>query len=249
MRAYAIGDIHGQFDLFCQAHERIARDAAQYGPAPVIHLGDIVDRGPQSSGVITQLRKGISEGEDWIVLCGNHDRMFTKFMADPHWIDPRLSGGQNWLHPRVGGAATLASYGVKNAADRPIAPVHTEALDRVPPEDLAFLAALSLWHRIDDLLFVHAGIRPNVPLPAQEPEDLLWIREPFLSDRTDHGVLVIHGHTALPAPIHYGNRLNIDSSAGYGGPLSAVVIEGREVFLLTDQGRQSIPITPDALVR
>lgn len=244
MRAYAIGDIHGQFELLKQAHDLIARDAARFGPAPVIHLGDLVDRGPNSKGVITFLRRGIAGGEDWVVLQGNHERMMAGFIDNPHAIAPRQS--VNWLHPRIGGGASLASYGIKNPSDRPIAPVHAEALLAIPPEDISFIKSLPLVHQIGGLFFVHAGIRPNIALSDQSPDDLLWIREPFLSDPSDHDVLVIHGHTALPEPCHYGNRVNLDSSAGYGGALSVVIFECQEVFRLTQLGRQRLPITPQA---
>ena len=253
MRTYAIGDIHGQLALLQAAHARIARDRAaqgdaagdgpgEDGPAPVVHLGDLVDRGPDSAGVIEYLRQGIAEGAPWVVLKGNHDRMFTGFMDDLHYADPGLRSGLSWLHPRLGGAATLASYGVRSPADRPEAAVHADALAAVPQEHRDFLAARPCWLQRGEVVFVHAGIRPGVPLAAQVEDDLVWIRAPFLEDPRDHGFLVVHGHTAIDKPTHYGNRVNLDSSAGYGGPLTAVVLEGREVFLLTDQGR--VPLLP-----
>ena len=242
MRAYAIGDIHGQLALLKAAHDRIAADIARHGPAPVVHVGDLVDRGPDSRGVIDLLLEGRAAGQDWVVLKGNHDRLFTMFLEDPQAQDPRLRSDLSWLHPRLGGAETLASYGVRAAADRPIAPVHADGLAAVPASHRAFLQALPLTHRIGDVLFVHAGIRPGVALDAQVEDDLLWIRQPFLEDTRDHGPLIVHGHTALDAPTHYGNRVNIDSSAGYGGPLTAIAIEGREVFLLTEAGR--VPLVP-----
>ncbi len=247
MRSYAIGDIHGQLGLLLAAHERIAADIARNGAAPVIHVGDLVDRGPDSRGVIAFLREGLARGEDWVVLKGNHDRMFTGFLADPSAQDPGLRSDLSWLHPRLGGGETLASYGVRNAADRPAGPVHAEALAAIPKADRVFLETLPLMHRAGDAVFVHAGIRPGVPLDAQAENDLLWIREPFLSDPSDHGPLIIHGHTALDAPTHYGNRVNIDSSAGYGGPLTAVAVEGRDVFVLTWDGR--VPLLPDPAAR
>ncbi|MDP3960419.1 MAG: serine/threonine protein phosphatase, partial [Pseudorhodobacter sp.] len=100
-----------------------------------------------------------------------------------------------------------------------------------------FLEALPTSYRRGTSIFVHAGIRPGIALEAQTETDLIWIREPFLTDPRDHGALIVHGHTALDAATHYGNRLNLDSGAAYGGPLSAVVIEGSAVFLLTAAGR------------
>ena len=240
MRIYAIGDIHGQLGLLQAAHALIAADMARHGPGRVVHVGDLVDRGPDSRGVIDFLIRGLSRGEDWVVLKGNHDRMFAGFLRDPAWHDPGLRREFSWLHPRLGGGGTLESYGVARAADRPVARVHAEAVERVPPEHLAFLEVLPAHYRRGEVLFVHAGIRPGIPIPEQSETDLLWIREPFLSDPRDHGALVVHGHTALDDVTHYGNRLNLDSGVAYGGPLSAVVIEGRSVWLLTAKGRIAI---------
>jgi len=179
------------------------------------------------------------------VLKGNHDRMFTLFLTDPLAQDPGLRADLSWLHPRIGGGATLASYGIRSPADRRSRPVHAEAVAAVPAAHRAFLQICpARWQR-GDCTFVHAGLRPDISLTRQTETDLLWIREPFLSDPQDHGSLIVHGHTALAAPRHYGNRLNIDSGAAYGGPLTAVVIEGRAVWLLTDQGRVPLPPLPD----
>lgn len=237
MRTYAIGDIHGHLGLLRAAHDLIAADQARHGTAPVVHLGDLVDRGPDSRGVVSHLRQGIAAGQDWVVLKGNHDRMFSLFLQHRPVHDARLRADLSWLHPRLGGAATLQSYGVRAPGDRPVAAVHTEARATVPTEDLAFLDSLPTWHRRGDVVFVHAGIRPGVPMADQTEDDLLWIRHDFLDDPRSHGFLVVHGHTAIDAPTHYGNRLNLDSGAAYGGPLSAVVIEGAEVFHLTPTGR------------
>ncbi|HMO72102.1 MAG TPA: metallophosphoesterase, partial [Paracoccaceae bacterium] len=147
MTLYAIGDIHGQFDRLRAAHDLIAADAARHGPGPVVHLGDLVDRGPDSAGVVAYLMAGIAAGADWVVIVGNHDRMFRLFVGPAPREDPRLRPDLSWLHPRLGGAATLASYGVRSPADRPGAAVHAEAVAAVPPEHLAFLSALPLWHR------------------------------------------------------------------------------------------------------
>lgn len=244
MRSYAIGDIHGHLDLLLHAHDLIAADRRHTGDldAPIIHLGDYVDRGPDCRGVVDHLAQGNARGENWITLKGNHDRMFTRFLRDPHEPEEGLRSELSWLHPRLGGAATLASYGVRNAADRPIAPVHAEAVEAVPQSHRAFLETRPAWHQRGTCVFVHAGIRPGIPMPQQTETDLVWIRGGFLEDTRDHGFLVVHGHTALDHPTHYGNRLNIDSSAAYGGPLTAVVIEGRDVWLLTDWGRE--PLQP-----
>jgi serine/threonine protein phosphatase 1 len=235
--AYAIGDIHGHIGLLQGVHDLIAKDMAQNGAAPVVHVGDLVDRGPDSRGVIDWLMAGIAAGQDWVVLKGNHDRMFRRFLRDPmepeHGLRPDLS----WLHPRLGGIETLQSYGVRSPGDRPVIKVHADADAAVPEAHRAFIDARPTSHRIGELLFVHAGIRPGIALEDQTETDLLWVRDPFLTHTASHGPLVVHGHTAIDTPTHYGNRVNIDSSAAYGGPLSAVVIEGREVFHLTPAGR------------
>ncbi len=246
MRSYAIGDIHGHLDLLLDAHERIAMDRRRTGDmeAPVIHLGDLVDRGPDSRGVVDWLDSGIRRGEPWVALKGNHDRMFTGFLDAADWHDPGLSRDLSWLHPRLGGVETLASYGVRNARDRRLAPVHADAVAAVPEAHRAFLKTRPTSFHRGEVLFVHAGIRPGVPIPGQTETDLVWIRKVFLEHATDHGFLVVHGHTALDAPRHYGNRVNLDSGAAYGGLLTAVVIEGRDVWNLAD-GRRT-PLLPQS---
>ena len=242
MHSYAIGDIHGHLDQLRRLHDWIAADMAQNGAAPIVHIGDLVDRGPDSNAVIEYLRAGTAAGQDWVVLKGNHDRLFTGFLRDQHYQDPGLRSDLSYLHPKIGGAATLASYGVKNSADRPVAPVHAEAVATVPQSHRDFLESRPISFARGEVFFAHAGIRPGVPLSAQVEDDLIWIRREFLDDMRDHGPLIIHGHTAIDTPTHYGNRENIDSSAAYGGPLSGIVIAGREVFQLTETGR--VHLTP-----
>lgn len=238
MPLYAIGDIHGHLDQLRGLHGLIAEDAARAGsPARIVHVGDLIDRGPNSAGVVDYLMTGISQGQDWVVLKGNHDRMLSMFLDDPYAQDPGLRSDLSYLHYKIGGGTTLASYGVRNAADRPMAPVHAEALACVPAAHRQFLRACPTLLQQDEALFVHAGIRPGVALDRQTETDLVWIRRDFLDDPRDHGPLVIHGHTAIDAPTHYGNRVNIDSGAAYGGPLSAIVIEGRMIHQITLDGR------------
>lgn len=242
MRSYAIGDIHGHLHLLHQAHDRIAADRARTGDqtAPVVHIGDLVDRGADSAGVVEHLRAGIAAGAPWVVLKGNHDRMFSLYLDGAR--DPGLRAELGYLHPRIGGAATLQSYGLHAPGDRPLAPVLAEAQAAVPAAHRDFLAGLPCLFRRGEVLFVHAGIRPGVAPEDQTETDLVWIRDPFLGDPRDHGFLVVHGHTALDAATHHGNRVNIDSGAAYGGPLTAIVIEGREVWELTEAGR--VPLRP-----
>lgn len=244
MRAYAIGDIHGHLDLLQAAHALVAADRAACGDqgAPVIHIGDLVDRGPDSPGVIGMLMAGMARGEPWVVLKGNHDRMLSMFLEDPPRRDPRLRAELSYLHPRIGGGPTLAAYGVHAPTDRPEAAVHADAVAAVPAAHRAFLDGLPVLHRLGDVVFAHAGIRPGVALADQTEDDLTWIRHDFLDDPRDHGFLVVHGHTAIDSATHYGNRINIDSSAAYGGPVTAIVLEGREAWVLGPSGR--IPLRP-----
>lgn len=244
MRTYAIGDIHGALDKLAAAHALIEADRRATGDreAPVVHIGDLVDRGPDSRGVIDFLLHGIGAGAPWIAIKGNHDRMFTGFIDNPDSHDPGLREGLHWIDPVLGGGVTLASYGIGGAGERMLFDLHEAALRAVPPAHVAFLKGLPLSHQRGRVLFVHAGIRPGVPLAEQKEGDLLWIRRTFLDERGDHGVLVVHGHTPVDTVTHYGNRLNIDTGAGYGKALAAVVIEGARVWLLGPGGRE--PVLP-----
>lgn len=251
MRSYAIGDIHGHIDLLIAAHARIAADKIACGDtdAPIVHIGDLCDRGPDSRGVIDYLARGIESGENWVVLKGNHDRMLSLFLDDPHAQDPGLRPEYSYLHPRIGGSTTLASYGVANPGDRPLAPVHTEAVVAVPAAHRDFLSSRPTYFARGQVMFVHAGVRPGIVIEDQTEDDLCWIRDGFLDYRGAFPWLLVHGHTALDAAVNYGNRVNIDSSAAYGGPLTAVVIEGRDVSVLGDNGRAALLPTPDAPIR
>ncbi|HQU68121.1 MAG TPA: metallophosphoesterase family protein [Albidovulum sp.] len=244
MRIYAIGDVHGQLEKLREVHALVRADfaASAHPGAEIVHVGDLVDRGPDSRGVISYLIDGIAAGEPWVVLKGNHDRMFEGFMGDPDYHDPCLRPDLYWSHPRLGGDTTLASYGVHGAGERLFFDLHDDAIRNVPEAHRAFIRALPLMHRVPGLAFVHAGIRPGVPFEEQTEDDLLWIRQGYLDDSRDHGVLIVHGHTPVEAVTHYGNRLNIDTGAGYGRALSVVVIEGSQVWQLTPAGR--VPVVP-----
>lgn len=235
---YAVGDIHGQKTMLEDALARIDRD----GGGHVVFLGDYTDRGPDSAGVIELLRLGLDEGRDWITLKGNHDRMFEMFLRDHPANDDRLLVGYHWLHERIGGIETLASYGVDVPDGARIYQVHSAARDAVPCDHLAFLAGLPSYHLENGLLFVHAGIRPGVPLEQQCEHDLIWIRHEFLDDPHPHPWLVVHGHTPGRTAEHFGNRINLDAGAGYGRPLATAVFEGQDCWLLTERGR--VPLMP-----
>ncbi|MCB1339285.1 MAG: metallophosphoesterase [Maritimibacter sp.] len=242
MRVYAIGDVHGYRAELERAHALIAADRARVGDAgaPVVHIGDLCDRGPDTRGVIDFLLAGLAVGETWITLMGNHDRMFAWFLEQPPRHDPHLIVGWSWLHENLGGLQTLASYGVEVGPRERLKAVHARASVAVPEEHKRFVQSLPYAWETDAHVFVHAGIRPGVPLAEQDEEDLVWIRQEFHDDIRDHGKLVIHGHTPVEAVTHYGNRVNIDVGAGYGRPLVPVVIEGRDVWALTEAGRVAV---------
>ena len=235
---YAIGDVHGQHELLLDALALIALDGG--ADAQVVVIGDLVDRGPDSCGVINTLMEGIAAGRNWTVLMGNHDRLFETFLRTGGITHPKMRPSYTWLSPQLGGLETLASYGVDTSL--PEAALRAAALEAVPEAQRAFLAGLPLYHESESCLFVHAGLQPRLPLAWQTEDDLIWIRDAFLNHDEPFEKLVIHGHTAIDAPEHKGNRVNIDSGAGFGRALTTVVIEGTDVFTLEEDGRK--PLTP-----
>ncbi|MCP3970064.1 MAG: serine/threonine protein phosphatase [Rhodobacteraceae bacterium] len=238
MRVYAIGDIHGQLDMLRAAHTFIAEDRVSCGDrdAPVVHLGDYCDRGLETAGVLRLLIDGVASGQPWRMVMGNHDRLFRDFLNDGSLRDNCLRSGLTWLTPNMGGRETLMSYGVEAIK----ATVHEEAVARVPALHRAFLAELETHIALGELLFAHAGIRPGVPLDQQVEDDLIWIRQEFLNDTRDHGALIVHGHTPVEAPMHCGNRVNLDTGAGYFRQLTAAVFEGCDCWVLTAGGREAL---------
>jgi serine/threonine protein phosphatase 1 len=230
MSILAIPDIHGYRS---ELDRVLALADAQCGAeARIVFLGDLTDRGPDSRGVIDRLIEGLEAGRDWVVLRGNHDQMFLDFLRGP-------GPGARWLNGNIGGSETLRSYG---AGEAMAAGDWLAAADCVPRAHREFLAGLPFSHETEAQFFVHAGIRPGVPLDVQEIDDLLWIRQEFHGDTRDHGKLIVHGHTPVERPAHYGNRINLDAGAGFGRPLNVAEIEGREAWLLTAEGR--VPLTP-----
>lgn len=236
---YAIGDIHGHLEPLIEIHDQIARDRAEHRAqtAPVIHIGDYTDRGPDSKGVLDFLIAGQKRGENWRFLLGNHDRLFAWFLMDHTRVDPRLRVDYTWLSQNMGGRTTLASYGAPSASTASPDELARFARNGVPRPHLEFLQALETYIEYPGLLFVHAGIRPGIPLADQAEDDLVWIRQEFHDFLGSHGALVVHGHTSIDAVRHYGNRVNIDTGMAWGNHLSAVAIEGNEVFELTARGR------------
>jgi serine/threonine protein phosphatase 1 len=239
-RIYAVGDIHGRRDLLIAMIARIRADlAARPHPHPLlIFLGDYVDRGPDSRGVIDTLI-GLEEGDlPTAFLLGNHDRYVQAYLDDPEWYDLTF----HWLADPLGGAQTLASYGVAGASPARPAASREPFAAAFPDSHRAFLDSAALWVRRGGYVFVHAGIRPGIPLEKQDPEDLIWIREPFLTTTADFGFKVVHGHTIAPAVEHHRNRIAVDTGAFRTGVLSCVVLEGTSVAVLGPDGPKPWPV-------
>lgn len=230
---YAVGDIHGHLDQLEKALARIEADGG--AEARIVFLGDLVDRGPDSPGVIDRLEQGQAEGRNWIVLRGNHDDIFQGFLESGRIDSPHTQPGRTYLHEAVGGLATLAAYGV-DITSTDIARLWAEAQEKVPFRHLTFLQSLPRFHLEGDLLFVHAGIRPGLPLAQQTPDDLIWIRRDFLDHTGRHPWLVVHGHTPAPTAEHRGNRVNLDAGAGFGHPLACARFHQGQVHELTPYG-------------
>lgn len=228
-RVYAIGDIHGRADLLGDLHERIRADAAGHDAARrmIVYLGDYVDRGLDSRGVIGAVLDEPMPGFAKVCLRGNHEELMLAFLDD-------VAGAPNWFYN--GGLATLASYGVaprtETAALRLAHEVQQDLRRALPARHLAFLRDLALYHREGDYVFVHAGIRPGVALEDQDPFDLIWIRDQFLVSHEDHGFVVVHGHSINAEAVDAGNRIGIDTGAYYTGVLTCLVLQGERRGLL-----------------
>lgn len=224
-RIYAIGDIHGRLDLLRALHQRI-RDDAQGSAASrkmVVYLGDYIDRGSESREVIDLLLDDPLPGFHAVHLKGNHEKALLDFLTD-------TSVAPEWFY--YGGDATLTSYNVARpepgGGPQALLQVQAELQAKLPPRHLAFYRSLSLFHREGDYLFVHAGVRPGLPIESQREDDLLWIRDDFLRSDADHGCVVVHGHTISPRPEVKGNRIGIDTGAYATGRLTCLCLEEDE---------------------
>lgn len=226
MRIYAIGDVHGYVDKLSSVHANIEDDLRDrpVDDHRVVHVGDYIDRGPSSPEVLDLLIAYLAADPRHVALIGNHDRYPVDFMQGD---DSRMV---RWL--TYGGRETCASYGFPEAelenADR----LRARLWELVSPAHLAFLAREAFHLELGDYLFVHAGIRPETPLAGQTVEDMLWIREPFLSYPDDLGHVVVHGHTPTEHPDFQQNRIGIDTGAGYDGPLTCLVLEDNDKGVL-----------------
>ena len=239
-RAYAVGDIHGRLDLLEGMLAEIEADLAERPPrrALLLFLGDLIDRGPASCQVIERLRTYRHPQLRLVFLMGNHEEVLVRILSGERGI---LG---NWL--RFGGAECLASYGVDAAAFKTMS--EREALaaikKAIPDAHREFIAGFADTLRFGDYLFVHAGIRPSVDISMQSQADLRWIRQPFLDDDSDHGLVVVHGHTISEGVDERPNRIGIDTGAYRTGVLTALVVESDERRFLTSRlqdGTDSAP--------
>lgn len=231
---YAIGDVHGRDDLLEPLLDAIMVDATGR-PSLLVGLGDYVDRGPGSAAVIERLSRFHRHAFTFVPLLGNHEHLMLRFLADADEAGPWLANG---------GGATLASYGVDPGGGWPERHRHVvlrDALERcLPPHHRRFLDTLATSRRAGDYLFVHAGIRPGVAMDDQDPQDLIWIRGPFLRATEPHGCLVVHGHSITPEADVRSNRVGIDTGAYYTGRLTALAVTGDRARLLTACGEPDL---------
>jgi len=235
-RAYAVGDIHGRLDLLDELLGKIERDvrSSKRGRATLVFLGDLIDRGPQSAEVLERLRTYRNGALRTVFLLGNHEEVLLRILDG----DAGLIG--DWR--RFGGSETLMSYGVDPAGLDSLDEQGALAAVRqaIPRTHVEFLCSFADTCRFGDYLLVHAGIRPGVELQRQKQSDLRWIRAPFLSDDTDHGFVVVHGHTISKAVEERSNRIGIDTGAYRTGVLTALVIDGSRRRLLTTAAGDSL---------
>jgi serine/threonine protein phosphatase 1 len=223
-RVYCVGDVHGRADLLQETCERIDDDLRRrpIKHAIEVYIGDYIDRGPDSKGVIDLLAVRLVRNQA-VCLRGNHEALMEYFLEDPEWLQP-------WL--KLGGLQTLASYGVSASADAKSTDQQRSLVAALPRTHVLFLHCLRNSFRCGDFFFVHAGIRPNVPLSSQDPADFLWIRDEFLDSNDNHGLFIVHGHTPVPHPDIRDNRINIDTGAWRTGILTCIAIEGTEILVL-----------------
>jgi serine/threonine protein phosphatase 1 len=220
-RIYAIGDIHGRYDLLRLLLDRIGEHAQALPPAQSLHLvflGDLVDRGPESARVVEFLHELDQSTDQIIVLLGNHEEAMLQA------LDGDLGVLQRWLG--VGGAQTVESYGLRLPEPQDDLRRYARYLQSsLPVEQMRWLRRLPLTAQSGDYFFCHAGVRPGVPLGRQSREDLLWIRDDFIDDMADHGAVIVHGHTIEPDVTMRANRIGIDTGAYRHGVLTALYLE------------------------
>jgi serine/threonine protein phosphatase 1 len=237
-RAYAIGDVHGCLDLLDRLLSRIESEieADPHPKTSIVFLGDVVDRGPASAEVIERLRTYTNPHATAHFIMGNHEEVMLRV------IDGEADMLPSWL--RFGGSATLRSYGLdpRTLAKQPKEEVVAVIRDTIPDTHREFLASFADSISFGDYLFVHAGIRPGVDLAEQSQSDLRWIRDPFLDDLTDHGFIVVHGHTISNNVDVTSNRIGIDTGAYSTGVLTALAIEGSRRWFVQTSEDETLPI-------
>jgi serine/threonine protein phosphatase 1 len=227
-RVYAIGDIHGHRVLLDAMLTKIASHAAVAPKArkTLIFLGDYVDRGPDTKGVLDRLTSPMHFVDRTVFLRGNHEQVLLDFLDDP---------GTGWHWNTLGGVETLASYGIDAADLRGVAGVRAayRAFDvALPAAHRNFLERTQFHFAAGGYVFVHAGLRPGVPLSRQSEDDMIWIRGEFLNSSADFGAVVVHGHMPRPAAEILPNRINIDTGAFATGRLTCAILEGPRLSLL-----------------
>lgn len=237
-RAYVVGDVHGRLDLLDELLEKIHADMTERGSREtlLVFVGDLIDRGPSSKEVLERLRNYRREGVRTIFLLGNHEEVLLRILKG----EADLITKWRWF----GGVQTLESYGVDPA--RIAALEGDAAVDEVrraiPREHLEFLNSFADTCKFGDYLFVHAGIRPGIPLQEQRQDDLRWIREPFLLDDSDHGFVVVHGHSISNQVEERPNRIGIDTGAFATGVLTALGIDGTERWYINTRETVGTPV-------
>lgn len=226
-RLYAIGDIHGCMDLLKRLMAKISDDAANHPDATkeIIFLGDYIDRGLGSRDTIDYLMNGIPAGFAPVYLRGNHEDILLRVMDGDVGLVPA------WL--KFGGIETLASYGITSARGADAQVIRAELHQKVPTAHVDFYRNCQTSYTRGDYYFAHAGVRPGLPLELQSHEDLMWIREPFLSSEHNFGKTVVHGHTISIEPDILPNRIGIDTGAYATGKLTCLVLAGAERGFLT----------------
>ncbi len=227
-RIYAIGDVHGRADLLDQLIDMIEADDAARGDADfqLIFLGDLIDRGPDSARVVETVGGLLASGDQVRLIKGNHEEVFAAVATG--------SAQSARLLMKIGGYETLASYGIsRTEADRGTIDDLADLLKaRIPQRHLDIIEAGEDMIRSGDYVFVHAGIRPGVPMDQQQGSDLRWIRGPFLDARRRDRFVVVHGHTPTDAVEFKPGRIGIDTGACYSGKLTALGLEGAERWVL-----------------
>lgn len=231
-RVYAVGDVHGRFDLLQDLIARIEADNAARAPSEVhvVLLGDLIDRGPQSREIVAFFLRGAPGFAKWHFIMGNHEEMLLKLIDQP---DAELL--PQFLH--YGGRETFESYGApQRILDTPDLYAPDTLFFYIPEEHRVFLRRMEDGILVGDYFFTHAGIRPGVPIDDQDQQDLRWIRRDFLESDTDHGMIVIHGHTVTDEAEVRPNRIGIDTGAYRSGRLTALGLEGAERWFIQTEG-------------